>query len=306
MDHEPSDAELLSHITTYDPPPPGFDPLTAPHHLLRKHGYPHRPDPDKEPRLSKLWRDSLSRPHKMIRAELQVDRSRARDGRLRPSQSSFGVTGWAGAQVNTSSLGFAATELANTVYGQWSTPRVSPPDPDTGFAVGFWVGMGGDYRNGSSQVVQAGTEALSDGKSVIYQAWTQWSPYQSHAVKVPNFPIAPGDHVAFLVMTPQPDHAFISMMNYNNGWATSVGITPPGARNDGTSAEWVIEGNGALLADFYSVIFGQCTGGTKEHDFDLTYAIVDQVLASDGVTVLASAGIVPPNGAVVFWNGSGP
>jgi len=242
----------------------------------------------------------------MIRAELQVDRSRARDSRLRSTQSSFGVSGWAGAQVNISSLGLAPTELANTVYGQWFTPRVSPPDPDTGFAVGFWVGMGGDYRNGSSQVVQAGTEALSDGKSVVYHAWTQWSPYQSHAVTVPNFPIAPGDHVAFLVMTPKPDHAFISMMNYNNGWATSVGITPPGARNDGTSAEWVIEGNGALLADFYSVIFGQCTGGTKKHDFDLTDAIVDQILASDGVTVLASAGIVPPNGAVVFWSGSGP
>ena len=30
-------------VTTFDPPPKGFDPLTADHATLRNHGYPFRP-----------------------------------------------------------------------------------------------------------------------------------------------------------------------------------------------------------------------------------------------------------------------
>jgi Peptidase A4 family len=83
------------------------------------------------------------------------------------------------------------------------------------------------------------------------------------AVTVPNFPVTPVDRVGFLVLTPQPNHAFVSILNYSTNQATSVGITPQGANNDGSSAEWVIEGNGNLLADFYSVLLGQCIAGAK-------------------------------------------
>ena len=308
MSH-PSDAEVLSHITTYEPPPSGFDPLSASHQLLRKHGFPHRPDPDKEPRLSKLWRDSLSRPLQMIKAELEVDHSRARDSRLRSKQASFGLGGqWAGAQVNTSSLGFAPTELANIVYGEWNVPTVKyPKDDPSGFAVGFWVGLDGDFENDSSQVIQAGTEAISDGSSVIYRAWTQWPPYQPNAVVIKSFPVAPGDRVGVLVTMPKPDHSFISIANYTNGYATSLGITISGAVNDGTSAEWVIEGNGPLLADFSSVLFAQCMGGTKDHDFDLTDAFTRQIYAPDGVTALASGYIIASSTVESVWDrSSGP
>ena len=138
MANEMSDAEILSQITTYDPPPSGFDPLTASHHLLRKHGFPHRPDPHKEPRLYKLWSEALARPLKIIKAELQVDRSIVRRQPLRTQQGSYGLEGqWAGAQVNTAAIGYPPTELANTVYGEWIVPSVTPPDPDTGFAVGI-------------------------------------------------------------------------------------------------------------------------------------------------------------------------
>ena len=62
MASEMSEAEILSYFTTFDPPPPGFDPLRASRHLLRKHGYPHRPDPHKEPRLHKLWSENSRAP----------------------------------------------------------------------------------------------------------------------------------------------------------------------------------------------------------------------------------------------------
>jgi hypothetical protein len=155
-------------------------------------------------------------------------------------------------------------------------------------------------------VVQAGTDARSSSNGVVYRAWTQWLPYQGSAVTVANFSVTPGDRVGFLVPTPQPNHAFVSMLNYSTSQATSVGITPPGADNDGSSAEWVIEGNGSLLADFYSVLFGQCIGGTKDHDFDLLSAFVDSIVSSDGVTVLATAYIITPSAAAVAWDKAGP
>ena len=38
-------------MRSYDPPPVGFDPRTASEELLRHHGLPRRPDPDREPSL---------------------------------------------------------------------------------------------------------------------------------------------------------------------------------------------------------------------------------------------------------------
>ena len=45
MKKQPSDADVLGRYTTFEPPPSGFDPLTARPNLLRKHGFPRRPDP---------------------------------------------------------------------------------------------------------------------------------------------------------------------------------------------------------------------------------------------------------------------
>jgi hypothetical protein len=310
MANEMSDAEILSHMTTYDPPPPGFDPLTASHHLLRKHGYPHRPDPNKEPRLHKLWNETVARPLKMIKAELTVDRSIVWRRPLRTPPGSYGAeVQWAGAEVDISTLGYPPTELANSVYGQWIVPTVTPPNPDNGFAVSVWVGLGGNARIGSKQLVQAGTDARSSSNGVVYRAWTQWWQQQqqppSTAVTVPNFPVAPGDRVGFLV-TSQAESAFVSMLNYSTNQATSAGMAPPGANYDGSSAEWIVEGNGSLLADFYSVYFGQCVGGTKDHDFDLSSATIDSIVSSDGVTILATAYIISPSALVVAWENAGP
>ena len=123
------------------------------------------------------------------------------------------------------------------MYGQWRVPTVVPPPtpaPQT-LAVGFWVGLGGDQNNNSNEVVQAGTQAVVQGNTVSYSAWTQWFPAEN-AVIVQNFPVAPGDHVEFLVTTPQLNRSFISMRNFASGFATSVEIDL-GVTNDGTSAE---------------------------------------------------------------------
>jgi hypothetical protein len=275
MNLEASDEELLSRIITFEPPPPGFNSLTASHHLLRRYGYPHRPDPDKEPRLSKLWLETLSRPHRMITAELRVDHSKLRRMPLRSKAPSFSIGGqWAGAEVDWSVLGLPADELINSVYAQWRVPTVTLPNSDT--AVGFWVGIGGDQYINSNQLIQAGVEAVpqQSGSDIpAYRAWTQWWPEQPSAITVSNFPVSPGDLVGVLVLMPHPDYALFSMLNYNTNTAVSVGITgPDGVMADGSSAEWCVEGNGDLLAHFTGVAFSGCVLGTKNHEFGLEHA----------------------------------
>jgi hypothetical protein len=319
MSNDVSDAEVLSHFTTFEPPPDGFHPLTATSELLHKHGFPHRPDPKKEPRLSEIWKRTFSRPIKVIRAELAVDRTSPRRNPLRRRRNdAFGLGGeWAGAQVNIADLGFdPRTEPANTVFGRWTVPTVvappnSLPQPLT---VGFWVGLGGDGNNNSTNVVQAGIQAKVDGNSVEYSAWTEWFPAQP-AVTIPNFDVAPGDVVEVLVLClPPSNHAVAYVYNLRSNHATSVGIDV-GLTNDGTSAEWVAEGNGSLLAEFFSANFpgalcGECIGGTKQHEFAVTQGgVVDTIVSSDGITPLAKGGILPAflgDGVAVFWLSAGP
>jgi hypothetical protein len=207
--------------------------------------------------------------------------------------------------VDRSALGFPPTELVNTVYGQWLVPTVfAPPNNQQTLFIGFWVGIGGNGNNNSTEVVQAGIQGAVQGENVSYTAFTQWFPYQTNAVPVTNFAVAPGQRVEFVVTTPQLNNAFISMRNFNTGRATNVTIANIGALNDGSSAEWIIEGDGPLLPQF-SLLFALCQGGTKNHDFDLTDAYTLAITSSNGTT-LASAK-KPSNSAVeVFWEGLGP
>lgn len=66
-------SDVLSRMRSYDPPPIGFDPRTASEDLLRHHGLPRRPDPNKEPDLAKIWELAFSRPLTFIKAELAIN-----------------------------------------------------------------------------------------------------------------------------------------------------------------------------------------------------------------------------------------
>jgi hypothetical protein len=52
MSDDAADREALSLMRACEPPPEGFDPHTAPLQILRRHGLPRRPDPDREPDLA--------------------------------------------------------------------------------------------------------------------------------------------------------------------------------------------------------------------------------------------------------------
>ena len=55
---------------TFDPPPEGLDPLTASDASQLRYGLPWRPDPAIQPRLARLWKETLSRRTTFGKAEL--------------------------------------------------------------------------------------------------------------------------------------------------------------------------------------------------------------------------------------------
>ncbi len=156
--YEQSDVLSLMHV--FEPPPDGFQPHTANAALLRRHGFPRRPDPEQEPRLAQLWHRALSRPTRFTRAELAIDPVMSQRNPLHRAaaangQDDFRPGGWGGVVVETASLGLSPAEPAKTGFGQWAVPGIWPAsDPSGPITAGFWVGLDG-FTNG--QVLQAGS-----------------------------------------------------------------------------------------------------------------------------------------------------
>ncbi|MDN7178750.1 A4/G1 family peptidase [Caballeronia sp. SEWSISQ10-4 2] len=306
----PTSPDLLSRLQTFESPPAEFDPQIADAKQLRRHGFPRRPDPEKEPQLMRLWRRAFTRAPRlhMVKAELAIDPIMSRRDPQRNLKSDFNPSGWGGVIVPTASLGFSPYEPANTVFAEWVVPEIFPVagDPSTPLTVGFWVGLDGSDPT-SYELLQAGTAATITGNSVSYWAWTEWytSQYGDPAVQVTNFAIQPGDMVSFLVCSPQPDQGFVSMMNYRTQQATSVGIPArPGVTSVGGRAEWIVEGISADLPDFSPAVFTNISAGTQHHSFSLSPGGSITNIAGSGGSSLTQAYIASPTTALVLWEGS--
>ncbi len=296
-----SDNDVLKHITTYDAPPAGFDPHTAEDRLLRKHGFPRRPDAIKEPHLKAIWDTAFASKPRFIKAEVAVDHVMAK--RKRPvidktDGKKFSPSGWAGVVTQLKNLGFNPPEPVVSVYGEWFIPNITPVanEPNQAETVGFWVGIDGF---GNNQVLQAGTAATITGNSVNNWVWTEWWPLPP--IQVTNFPIKPGDYITVLVCANQPNHGFCSMLNKTTNQATSIGITPPNnITSIGASAEWIVEGISPILPVFSTVVFTNCSAGTKNHTFNMHNGTITEIRGA-GNADLTSASILSDTKGMVKW-----
>jgi hypothetical protein len=302
-----SDQDTLKHFTTYAAPPAGFDMQRAPARMLYKHGIPRRPDAIKEPHLQEIWERAFESKPTFIKAEIEIDYMLSKRKRPviarpevaavgQPSHSKkFSPSGWAGV---VKPVNFNPPEPAVSVYGEWFIPTVTPiPNQPAGpQTVGFWVGLDGF---GNNQVLQAGSAATITGTSVDYWVWTEWFPIG--AIRVTNFPIKPGDYLTVLVCANQPNHGFCTMLNKTTNQATSIGITPPGGVTSiGATAEWIVEGISPILPVFSSVVFANCSAGTKNHAFNMNGGIVTEITGTGGAN-LTTAGILSDKQGIVKW-----
>jgi hypothetical protein len=300
---DPSQSDILRLMKTFESPPVDFDPHAAEQTQLLKHGFPRRPDPQREPRLSALWNRAFSRPVRYTKAELEVDLVWSqRRSLLQMKQVDFKPTGWGGVVVEPSSLGIS--EPANVVFAQWTIPTVLPiSNPSQPITAGFWVGLDG-YTNG--QVLQAGVAVtVNPDTTVSWWAWTEWytTTFKDPAVKIANFNVSVGDTVSFLVCAPASDHGFVAVQNLTTSQATSVGINArPGITSVGASAEWIVEGISDDLPEFQPFVFSSCNAGTKDYTFDLSPdGIIINIEGAQGP--LTHTSIASPTTMVIDWAG---
>jgi len=295
--------EVMKYITCYDAPPDNFDPYTAEDKLLRKHGFPRRPDPDKEPHLRALWDRAFQSKPKYIKAKVSIDPIMSK--RKRPVISpisnmslDFKPSGWAGAVQPVNKYGFNPPEPIVTVYGEWFIPTITPTtnEPNTAETVGFWVGIDG---YGNNQVLQAGSACTITGKNPVYWVWTEWYPIG--AIQINNFPVKPGDYLTCLVCAVTPTHGFCSMMNKTTNQITSIGINnPAGISSIGATAEWIVEGISDILPVFSTTVFHNNSAGTKNHKLNTQGATITEITGNGGSNLTAAA-VLSDGSVLVKW-----
>jgi Peptidase A4 family len=253
-------------ITTFAPPPAGFDPLTASAAKLAHHGFPARP---KNPELRARYDAVFTR----MRGKLQyiVPTFRIDPNKTTHPRQAIKTAGtetsdnWSGGIVYA-----AAGESFSWVQGDWVVPNVYPPTDGEWYYCLNWVGLDGD---GSSDVCQAGMvcAAYKSGTSIsrMIYPWHEW--YPQSWIEITNLAISAGDMVSVVICTSGPGStsATVYFGNVTSGVYTSYTITAPsGTQLSGNCAEWIVETpyvGGVLtsMPDYGQVFFSSCQAGLK-------------------------------------------
>jgi len=257
-------------IRTYEPPPPGFNPLTASPRLLLRYGFPTRPDAKTAPELFKRWEAAFAGPRTWITPEFREVKGKHHGPAKRLGER---------ARVKP-----AEVRIANATSNNWSGSVASPPPGHTfGWVAGQWTvpnphasGLGDFYASewigidgwGSGDVLQAGTDTAIIGifnTRQIY-AWWEWFPHDEVAIS--NLPVSAGDTMYCLICVNSTTTATVYISNQSTGvLLTPFTITAPsGTTLVGNSAEWIVERptvNGVLtsLADYKVDYFDEGIAG---------------------------------------------
>ncbi len=255
-------------ITTFAPPPAGFDPLTASAAKLAHHGFPARPeDPKLLARYESIYK-RMSGKFQYVVPTFRLDPTKTTHTNKGSGKSGTETyDNWSGGVVYA-----PAGQSFKWVQGDWVVPNVYPPTDGEWYYCANWIGLDGD---GSADVCQAGMicAAYKSGSSIsrsIYP-WHEW--YPQGWIEITNLAISPGDMVSMLICTPSgagSTSATIFFGNITSGLSTSYTITAPaGSKLAGNSAEWIVETpivGGALtsMPDYGEVFFSVCQAGLVE------------------------------------------
>jgi hypothetical protein len=230
----PSGAE----VSTFDPPPPGFDPLRADAAELLRHGFPPWPGNGPEmPSYEAVMRRLQGRLHYIVPTFRRREEVRPRP--MQPDANTETLPNWSGA-VQFASEG----RYIIFVEGSWTVPNTYAPAGDGIYTCSTWVGIDGGSAL-SSDLCQVGVE------SAIYRtpwfsvretyAWWEWWP--EFQIQVTNFPITEGDEIYCNIWGAKHGSTTASViMASSGGAATSFMIQAPhGYQLYGDTAEWIVE-----------------------------------------------------------------
>jgi peptidase A4-like protein len=154
--------------------------------------------------------------------------------------------------------GYAASGGTFTsVTGTWTVPTVSATSSG---ADATWVGIGGLT---SSDLIQAGTQAMVDGSGTVeYSSWIEMLPASSRTVPLS---VSAGDSVTVTITQQSGNDWLISMKNNTTNGTYNVTVQ---YSSSNSSAEWVQEapsvGRGLVALDQFGTV--QFSGASAVRD----------------------------------------
>eukprot|EP01037_Dinobryon_pediforme_P019490 gene19490-19917_t len=247
-------------ITTYDPPPAGFDPLSASPVVQASHGFSIflRDPSDYERMLAGALVE-----HALFEPRLR----RRRRGRARGRGFLHGPAGVAGLWSGVVSDNPSGDRIV-AAGARWTMPAASAPPGEVGACVAsLWTGIDGDHPD--SDVLQAGCDVtvnVAAATPLSYAPWYEWYPGRSEFIA--NLPVSQGDELNCLVKLDPADPAkavvVVSNMTTRQSPTPITVEAPPGRQLLGNCLEWIVETNATLgpLANFGAVTFRDCFGKT--------------------------------------------
>jgi peptidase A4-like protein len=280
-------------VSTFEPPPPGFQPLKATDAELARHGFPRRPQ---DPQAMQRYETVLRRLEGKFQYIPPTFRRRddIQHGPRRRIADTEQSSNWSGGVLYA-----PADQPFQCVLANWTIPNVFAPTQGQWYYCANWVGIDGD--GGSGDVLQAGVECevIQIGPFTIRNIYPWWEWYPEQEIQISNFPVDAGDEITCLIQADQgagATGASVFMANQSSGASTSFSIQAPGGTQlIGNSAEWVVEaptvnGNQAALADYGSVFFfdticGDGTGLLEAGSGDNIDMFQGGNLVSEGVLV---------------------
>jgi hypothetical protein len=139
-----------------------------------------------------------------------------------------------------------AGALFTAVRGTWTVPTVSA----TGTGVdATWAGIGGAK---TTDLIQAGTQAVVDNGVVQYSAWIETLPQASQTVPLT---VNAGDTITVSITEQSSNVWNISIVDATSGGTCSGTVT---YASSGSSAEWIEEapssGRGVVLLDRFGTV----------------------------------------------------
>jgi Peptidase A4 family len=246
-------------ITTFAPPPAGFDPLTAGPADLARYGFPARPD---DPHHLARYRSvfgQLRHKFKYVVPTFRVNTDRRHGPRARQTGAGTETsTNWSGGVVYAPS----GTSF-NWVEGDWVVPDIDGPTANQEYYCASWIGIDGD---GSGDVCQVGvgSQVYGFGGSKSFYPWWEWFP--NYEVQITNLAIGPGDMVTALICTSGAGAttASVSFSNRTTGASTSFSFSAPsGTELVGNCAEWIVEA--PTVGGAQSALANTVNGGTGDN-----------------------------------------
>jgi Peptidase A4 family len=296
-------------VRTFEPPPRGFDPLTASPAELARHGFPPRPDdPHHLERYRRVF-GQLKNKFNYIQPTFQVNTDKRHGPRNRsPEAGTETSTNWSGGVV------FAPPgQSFKWVEGDWVVPNVDAPTQNQWYYCASWIGIDGD---GSGDVCQAGVECevYQSGSSVTRNIYPWWEWFPNYEIKITNLGVSPGDMVTMLLCTQTGANAttaIVYITNRTNGVSTSVSFSAPmGTKLVGNSAEWIVEaptvgGSQSSLADYGEVFFSVCEAFATDNS-TVGGGTGDNINMTAGGKVVSDGNLITPTVVQCLYVGPEP